>query len=72
MKYETSENRLARARLITDAGSTKASIVAAAERLGIGERFVGAHPFAGDHRAGGEAARPGIEVAAGWETSFAG
>ncbi|MFL5539496.1 MAG: prephenate dehydrogenase [Longimicrobiaceae bacterium] len=52
--------RLARARLVTDTGSTKASIVAAAERLGLGERFVGAHPLAGDHRAGWEASRTGL------------
>lgn len=49
--------RLGRARLVTDTGSTKASIVAVAERLGLGERFVGAHPFAGDHRAGWSASR---------------
>ena len=49
--------RLGGARLVTDTGSTKASIVAAAERLGIGDRFVGSHPFAGDHRAGWSASR---------------
>lgn len=43
--------------LITDAGSTKASIVAAAERLGVGDRFVGAHPLAGSHESGWAAAR---------------
>ena len=47
--------------LITDAGSTKASIVAAAD-AGLaarrsGPRFVGSHPLAGDHRAGPEHAR---------------
>jgi prephenate dehydrogenase len=52
--------RLGGARLVTDTGSTKASIVAAAERLRIGDRFVGAHPFAGDHRAGWEASRAGL------------
>jgi prephenate dehydrogenase len=52
--------RLGRARLVTDAGSTKASIVAAAERLGLGDRFVGAHPLAGDHRAGWAASRTGL------------
>ncbi|SOD02738.1 prephenate dehydrogenase [bacterium JGI 053] len=46
-----------RVRLVTDTGSTKASIVATAERLGLGERFVGAHPFAGDHRTGWAASR---------------
>ena len=48
------------ARLITDAGSTKASIVRAAEALGIGERFVGSHPLAGDHRSGWDASRTGL------------
>jgi prephenate dehydrogenase len=52
--------RLGRARLVTDTGSTKASIVAAAERLGLGERFVGAHPLAGDHRGGWAASRAGL------------
>lgn len=48
------------ARLITDAGSTKLSIVRAAEALGIGERFVGSHPLAGDHRSGWAASRAGL------------
>lgn len=56
--------RLGNARLVTDTGSTKASIVAAAERLGIGERFVGSHPFAGDHRSGWGASRGGLFGAA--------
>jgi len=57
---ETALPRLGKVRLVTDAGSTKASIVAAAERLGIADRFVGAHPFAGDHRAGWDASRAGL------------
>ncbi|MFL5383162.1 MAG: prephenate dehydrogenase [Longimicrobiaceae bacterium] len=56
---EAAAPRLGGARLVTDTGSTKASIVAAAERLGI-DRFVGAHPFAGDHRSGWEASRTGL------------
>lgn len=48
------------ARLIVDVGSTKATVVAAASRLGLGERFVGAHPMAGDHRSGWAASRPGL------------
>jgi prephenate dehydrogenase len=52
--------QLAHVRLVTDVGSTKAGIVAAAERLGIADRFVGAHPLAGDHRAGFAAARAGL------------
>lgn len=46
--------------LVTDVGSVKQSIVAAAERLGLGGNFVGAHPLAGDHRAGWSAARSGL------------
>ena len=51
---------LPRARLITDVGSTKRSAIAAAELLGIGERFVGSHPMAGDHRSGWQASRSGL------------
>jgi prephenate dehydrogenase len=47
--------------LVTDAGSTKASIVERVEQLLIdrrdGPRFVGSHPLAGDHRTGVEFAR---------------
>jgi prephenate dehydrogenase len=48
------------AALITDVGSTKSRIVAAAEQLQLGERFVGSHPIAGDHRSGWEASRLGL------------
>jgi prephenate dehydrogenase len=48
------------AALITDVGSTKSRIVAAAEHLGLGERFVGSHPIAGDHRSGWQASRLGL------------
>jgi prephenate dehydrogenase len=51
---------LRQARLVMDVGSTKAAIVAAAEAAGLGERFVGAHPLAGDHRSGWEASRQGL------------
>ena len=46
--------------LVTDAGSTKASIVAAWEksRRSRRGRFVGSHPLAGSHRRGPEAADP--------------
>jgi prephenate dehydrogenase len=47
-------------RLIVDAGSTKRSIVHAAQALGIGERFVGSHPLAGDHGSGWNASRAGL------------
>lgn len=45
------------ARLVTDVGSTKRGVVAAAEAHGLGARFVGAHPLAGDHRWGWAASR---------------
>ena len=48
--------------VITDVGSTKASIVAAADRL-AGERalaFVGSHPMAGSEQSGFQAARPDL------------
>lgn len=47
-------------RLITDAGSTKRSILHTAEALGIGAKFVGSHPLAGDHRSGWDASREGL------------
>ena len=51
-----------RAKLITDVGSTKTRIVEAARALGLGERFVGSHPMAGDHRSGWDASRTGLYV----------
>ncbi|HEX2779128.1 MAG TPA: prephenate dehydrogenase [Gemmatimonadaceae bacterium] len=51
--------RLTHLRLITDVGSTKSAIVRTACRLGL-ERFVGGHPFAGSHRCGWDASRPGL------------
>jgi prephenate dehydrogenase len=48
------------ARLITDVGSTKTGIVAAATATGLAPRFVGSHPMAGDHRYGWEASRAGL------------
>jgi prephenate dehydrogenase len=51
---------LKRTALITDVGSTKARIVALATELGLGERFIGAHPMAGDHRSGWTASRAGL------------
>ncbi|MEW5786686.1 MAG: prephenate dehydrogenase/arogenate dehydrogenase family protein [Pseudomonadota bacterium] len=48
--------------IITDAGSTKQDVIAAA-RAGLGERigqFVPAHPIAGAENSGAEAARPGL------------
>ena len=49
-----------RARLITDVGSTKARIVATARDVGLGNRFVGAHPMAGGHRSGWDASASGL------------
>ncbi|HEX8394014.1 MAG TPA: prephenate dehydrogenase/arogenate dehydrogenase family protein [Longimicrobium sp.] len=54
------DDRFGRARLIMDVGSTKLSIVEAAEGMGLGPRFVGSHPLAGDHRSGWEASRTGL------------
>lgn len=52
--------RLASHAIVTDAGSTKRSIEQSALHIGIGERFVGAHPFAGDVRSGWSASRVGL------------
>lgn len=46
--------------LITDMGSTKSGIVRVALAAGVGHRFVGAHPLAGDTGSGPAAARPGL------------
>ncbi len=51
---------LRRARLITDAGSTKGAIIAQAQKLRLGKTFVGAHPVAGDHRKGFATSRLGL------------
>jgi prephenate dehydrogenase len=47
-------------RLVIDIGSTKRAIVAAAESLGIGERFVGCHPLCGSALSGWPHSRPGL------------
>jgi prephenate dehydrogenase len=49
-----------RAKLITDVGSTKTRIIDVAGELGLGARFVGSHPLAGDHRSGWSASRSGL------------
>ena len=46
--------------LVTDVGSTKESIVHAAEEAGLGRRFVGSHPLTGDHLSGWSASRRGL------------
>lgn len=48
------------ARLVMDLGSTKRTIVAAAESAGLGSRFVGAHPLTGSHRTGWGASRASL------------
>jgi prephenate dehydrogenase len=45
------------ATLITDVCSTKRSVLSVAEQCGISDRFVGAHPLAGDHNSGWSASR---------------
>jgi prephenate dehydrogenase len=60
MVLEAAAPRLHQLRLISDVGSTKQGIIAAAERLGLAANFVGAHPLAGDHRAGWDASRTGL------------
>lgn len=47
--------------IITDVGSTKASVVSFAERLALhGAVFIGGHPMAGSERSGVEAATPDL------------
>ncbi len=46
--------------LVTDVGSTKESIVRAADDAGLSGQFVGSHPLAGDHRSGWSASRTGV------------
>jgi prephenate dehydrogenase len=52
--------RLTRASLVTDVGSTKLTMVQAAESQGLGSRFVGSHPLTGDERSGWSASRRGL------------
>ncbi|NIP81726.1 MAG: prephenate dehydrogenase/arogenate dehydrogenase family protein, partial [Gemmatimonadetes bacterium] len=46
--------------VLTDLGSTKRSVMAAAEMTGLGARFVGSHPLTGDERSGWSASRTGL------------
>ncbi|MFN8582531.1 MAG: prephenate dehydrogenase [Gemmatimonadaceae bacterium] len=52
------------ARLVTDVGSTKGAILAAAADAGVQAQFVGSHPLTGDHRSGWTASRTGRFVGA--------
>jgi prephenate dehydrogenase len=61
---ERSADRLVRVPVTTDVCSTKHSMAQAAVRLGLGGRFIGGHPLAGDHRSGWAASRPDLFRAA--------
>lgn len=52
--------RLGPESVITDLGSTKRTIAREAERVGLGDRFVGSHPLVGDHRSGWASSREGL------------
>jgi prephenate dehydrogenase len=52
--------------VLTDVGSTKAQVAAAAGALGLGHRFVPGHPMAGADRAGLASASPGLLDGAAW------
>ena len=52
--------RLGSVRLVMDVASTKRSIVGAASSVGLGERYVGAHPLTGSHRSGWRASRSNL------------
>ncbi|MDB4915022.1 MAG: prephenate dehydrogenase, partial [Gemmatimonadetes bacterium] len=52
--------RLETTRLVMDIASTKRSIVSAADSLGLGARYVGAHPLTGSHRSGWRASRANL------------
>lgn len=51
---------LSNTRLVIDVGSTKRAIVAAAESLSLGERFVGCHPLCGSASSGWKHSLPGL------------
>ncbi|EFV13159.1 prephenate dehydrogenase [Segniliparus rugosus] len=55
--------------LVTDVGSVKASILAAAQEHGLAGRFVGGHPMAGTANSGWEAADPALFQGAAWVVS---
>ncbi|MGC1213789.1 MAG: prephenate dehydrogenase/arogenate dehydrogenase family protein [Micromonospora sp.] len=52
--------------VLTDVGSTKAEVAAAATAEGLGHRFVPGHPMAGADRAGLDAADPALLDGAAW------
>ena len=53
-------DRLAHVKLVTDVCSTKQTIAYAAARAGLGGRFIGGHPLAGDHASGWQASRTNL------------
>ena len=46
--------------VVTDVGSCKGLVADEAVAAGLGDRFVGSHPLAGDHRSGWDASREGM------------
>lgn len=52
--------------LVTDAGSTKVEIVAAARQAGLAERFVGGHPMAGKAISGWQGAEANLFAGRPW------
>ncbi|MBM0275449.1 prephenate dehydrogenase [Micromonospora tarensis] len=52
--------------VLTDVGSTKVEVAEAADRLGLGDRFVPGHPMAGAESAGLTAASPTLLAGAAW------
>jgi prephenate dehydrogenase len=52
-----SAGALEKARLVMDVGSAKKVVLEVAEASGIGAKFVGCHPLAGDHRSGWASSR---------------
>jgi prephenate dehydrogenase len=50
--------------IITDVGSTKRSVMEVGGAAGLGGRFVGGHPMAGDHGSGWRASREGLFLGA--------
>lgn len=52
--------------VLTDVGSTKAEVAAAATAQGVGHRFVPGHPMAGADRAGLASATPALLDGAAW------
>jgi prephenate dehydrogenase len=52
--------------IVTDVGSLKVPVLAAARRAGLADRYVGGHPMAGTEHAGFAAADPALFDGAAW------